>query len=179
MTNALEIEAQCRCGRPMRIDGARGRGHMVCGCGNRVFVHMPATQVHQPGMCTWVTLREGIIKIGFTEDLSGRMNGLRIPYHNLLAIERGDRKAERERLQQFASVRASRPGSREEFHEGGELSKWVEHLRLENGDPHEACVRFRQLKIADLRINGPLLYPRNAGIYDELERATRPSREAS
>lgn len=51
---SLEITATCGCGRIMRADGAKGRGHMVCGCGRRIHVEVPNRMVYEHGMCAWV-----------------------------------------------------------------------------------------------------------------------------
>lgn len=55
----LEIAVQCGCGRPMRLDAAKGRGHMVCGCGARVHVDVPNRMVYEHGMCCWVDRDRG------------------------------------------------------------------------------------------------------------------------
>lgn len=58
-TEGLELTATCGCGRRMRPDALRGRGHMVCGCGLRVHVEVPNRMAYQPGMCAWVDDRRG------------------------------------------------------------------------------------------------------------------------
>jgi hypothetical protein len=50
---------QCECGRVMRQDGSRNRGHMVCGCGRRVNVQIPNRLVFEPGMCSWMNAKGG------------------------------------------------------------------------------------------------------------------------
>lgn len=272
----LEIDARCGCGRQMRLDALQGRGHLVCGCGARVYVNLPAAEYRQPGICTWVSrvgkscpepvydralsiceshlrlvveyaaqhrmrlaarsverrsslrqlaadiespperqaavlaasrlerernnaaqqrrrleamvdaassvvyylrLREGVIKIGYSGNLETRISNLHVPDEAVLAAEPGGREVEADRHRQFAAVRVG-GRSREHFADGGELAEWIDHLRMQYGPALDLARRLRVLKIADLRINGPLLYPRNRDLYDALERA-RPAREAA
>jgi len=51
---SLDLTVRCGCSRTMRLDAAAGRGHMVCGCGNRIHVDVPNRMVFEHGMCCWV-----------------------------------------------------------------------------------------------------------------------------
>lgn len=72
------------------------------------------------------------IKIGYTVNMTQRMNALRADLSQVLATEPGGRELEAERHQQFAAERVSR---REDFNPSRRLLAHIEEIRAEHGEP--------------------------------------------
>lgn len=72
------------------------------------------------------------IKIGYTQNLKERLNGLRVDASDILATEPGGRDKERQRHLQFADIRI---GRRENFERTADLLTHIAKVRRENGKP--------------------------------------------
>lgn len=72
------------------------------------------------------------IKIGYTQNLKERINGLRVDASDVLATEPGGREKERERHLQFADIRI---GRRENFERTADLLTHIAKVRREHGKP--------------------------------------------
>lgn len=72
------------------------------------------------------------IKIGYTQNLKERLNGLRVDAADVLATEPGSRAKERERHLQFADIRI---GRRENFERTADLLTHIAKVRREHGKP--------------------------------------------
>lgn len=93
----------------------------------------------------YVRLAPDQIKIGTTAYLSHRMLSLRV--HDdaqILAVEPGDRKLEKQRHRQFADLRYH--AYREDFRPGEELMHHIERVREENGKPFDVVARLLALR---------------------------------
>lgn len=121
----------------------------------------------------YVRLDANRIKIGVSSDLAARMKAYRATRDQVLAVEPGGQRLEMQRHREFAQLRLSWPGVREEYEPGRELTSWIEQLREKYGEPYEAWRGFRLGAIADLRESGPLLFGPNEDIYDDLEKRER------
>lgn len=82
----------------------------------------------------YVALRPGVVKIGSTRNLRGRMNTLRIRDEDVLAAEPGTEKLERVRHKQFADQRVS-GRLREDFALDERLQAHIDQTRETHGDP--------------------------------------------
>jgi hypothetical protein len=78
-----------------------------------------------PPQVYYLTIRPGVIKIGFTRYLLSRLKSLRHPVTDLLATEPGGRGVEAERHRQFADERITTQA--EDFRLSDRLA---EHIRL-------------------------------------------------
>lgn len=93
-------------------------------------------------------LRPGIVKIGTTMDLAGRMGSLHVPAGAVLAAEPGHYELEKARHREFAHLRI---GQREDFRVDEGLRAYVEELAQAHGDPFALLNRLRveQQKLAE------------------------------
>lgn len=90
----------------------------------------------------YVRLGPDRIKIGYTARFDERMGSLRVyDKANILAVEPGSRKVEKQRHYQFADLRLHT--HREDFQAGDELLHHIEQVRSEHGDPVELVARLQ------------------------------------
>lgn len=103
------------------------------GEGRRRWLAKQAELDKRPHVVYYLRLGNGDIKIGYTSNLPERMRALRARPGDLLAVEPGAREKEKERHQQFASLR--RESWWEDFEPAPELLRHIEAVRAEHGDP--------------------------------------------
>lgn len=98
----------------------------------------------RPKFVYYVRLRPGCIKIGYSADVRGRIHSFRVwDEDELLAVEPGGRKMERERRLQFAHIRQRI--DLEEFDEAPDLMEHIAAVRSGHGNPWQAIDRMRSL----------------------------------
>jgi len=93
----------------------------------------------------YVRVRDGVVKIGYTSDLTGRRTSLRVPWRDVLAVEPGGPEREAARHAEFASLRR---GRREDFEASVELLAHIDLIRARWGDPQDIARAIRRAALA-------------------------------
>lgn len=83
----------------------------------------------------YVQTRPGVVKIGTTSGLVGRIQGLRVQPEDVLAAEPGDRAVEKQRHAQFEALRIRKRW--EDFTLTEELQAHIDAVAAQYGDPFE------------------------------------------
>lgn len=81
----------------------------------------------------YVVVRPGVVKIGTTSSLTGRLQGLRLRPEDVLAAEPGDRRVEKQRHEQFDHLRIQKRW--EDFTLTDDLQAHIDAVAAEHGDP--------------------------------------------
>lgn len=119
-----------------------------CKCAPRIGKNYPS-----PSQVYYLTVRPGVVKIGYTHYLITRIVAVRRTVADLLATEPGGREVERDRHRQFAADRVG--AHKEDFNVSPELARHITAMRAQHdtiltrkGTPEEKlCVIWR----ADLK----------------------------
>lgn len=82
----------------------------------------------------YIDLRNGLVKIGTTKDIKGRMRALNCDPDQLMAIERGSNRVEAKRHRQFAHLRIQ---GTEKFKLTNELQQHIDTCRWYRPDPYK------------------------------------------
>lgn len=101
------------------------------------------TRAEQRSVVYYVDLGD-CVKIGYTSNIRTRLSGLRVDPHQLLAMEPGGRELEKQRHEQFRSVRL---GQRENFARTPILDAHIAATLEQHGLPDWAKVPDTRVKI--------------------------------
>lgn len=96
-------------------------------------------QLEQPSSVVYYVQIGDHIKIGYSKRLRNRLQALRVPVTQLLAVELGDSEREAERHQQFDHARINRRW--ENFRRTDDLLAHIDRLREANGIPSWLTLR--------------------------------------